>query len=116
MSRWSDDASLAPVARPLFDYLTKNGRTWRGTPEELLELLRSLTPKDKWWTLPADTDELAEALERLRYRLLAFGVGYSPRSFTGWTPIQFRELDEESKARLRRGREAWKRRQRYGAA
>ena len=116
MSRWGEDASLSPVAVPLFDYLTAHGKTWKGTPEQLLELLRAATSRDKWWTLPGTASELAEALERLRYRLLAFGVGYSPRSFDGWTAIEFRELDEATKAKLRRGREAWKRRQRYGAA
>lgn len=117
MSRWGDDAPLGPVARPLLDYLTAHGKTWKGTPEQLLELLRAATPQDMWWALPEDTLELAEALERLRYRLGAFGVGWSPRSFDGWTPIVFRELDEEEKARLRRRRAAWKRRQQgYGAA
>lgn len=115
MSRWSADfpspAPLGPVAKPLFSALMTAGQGWKGTPSELLELLRSQTRRQDWWQLPEDVGELVDALNRLRYRLLAFGFGYSPNPFDGATAITFRPLNDDDRARVRRGRQAWKAKQ-----
>lgn len=112
MSRWDEGGSpLGPVAKPLFMYLNKN-LGFCGTPAELVEVLQANTDRSDWWRLPADCDEMADVLMRLRTWFLRYGYGYTPNDIGGQTRVTIDKLGAERTAALAK---SWKRRKRWAA-